>query len=116
MRQIPTRRANRTSKRRAPNPPYKTACSPSEYPSIECPFESGVSKPHIRILQQVIPGEDLTNVFETQTGDRGSSKYASRPGFSLPLMTNNFRRFNARPVSFDGMLMSPSTDVQIELV
>lgn len=28
--------------------------------------------------------------------DRRSSKYVSRPAFSLPVMTNNFRRFNAR--------------------
>lgn len=28
--------------------------------------------------------------------DKRSSKYVRRPAFSLPLMTNNFRRFNAR--------------------
>ena len=28
--------------------------------------------------------------------DRRSSKYVRRPAFSIPLMTNNFRKFNAR--------------------
>lgn len=61
------------------------------------------AKFHIRILQQVIPGEDLADVFKTPTPDREASKDANRPGFSLPLMTNNFRRFNARLVSFHGI-------------
>lgn len=47
-----------------------------------------------RLLQQVIPNEDITEVLETP--DKRSSKYLGRPSFSLPLMTNNFRRFNAR--------------------
>lgn len=46
-----------------------------------------------RLLQQVIPTEDA-DVLETP--DKRSSKYINRPGFSLPLMTTNFRRFNAR--------------------
>ncbi len=47
-----------------------------------------------RVLQQVIPSED-SEVGEAPV-DRRSSKYVRRPAFSLPLMTNNFRRFNAR--------------------
>ena len=49
---------------------------------------------HRRLLQQVIPEEEVD---ELDIGpDTRSSKYINRPGFSLPLMTNNFRRFNAR--------------------
>ena len=47
-----------------------------------------------RLLQQVIPIDD-TEAAETPV-DRRSSQYVRRPAFSLPLMTNNFRRFNAR--------------------
>ncbi|MCJ1398558.1 hypothetical protein MMC11_001758 [Xylographa trunciseda] len=47
-----------------------------------------------KILQQVVPGESTENV-ETEADTR-SSRYINRPGFSLPLMTVNFRRFNAR--------------------
>ncbi|KAI9768297.1 MAG: hypothetical protein M1835_006891 [Candelina submexicana] len=47
-----------------------------------------------RLLQQIVPTEDMTDVLHT--ADKRSSKYINRPGFSLPLMTNNFRRFNAR--------------------
>ncbi|MCJ1386303.1 hypothetical protein MMC17_009429 [Xylographa soralifera] len=47
-----------------------------------------------KILQQVIPGEGAENV-EAEPDTR-LSRYINRPGFSLPLMTVNFRRFNAR--------------------
>ena len=47
-----------------------------------------------RLLQQVIPEEDVDELDLPQ--DVRSSKYINRPSFSLPLMTNNFRRFNAR--------------------
>ena len=47
-----------------------------------------------RLMQQVIP---LEGADESEAPpDERSSKYIRRPGFSLPLMTNNFRRFNAR--------------------
>ena len=46
------------------------------------------------LLQQVIPEEDVDELDLPQ--DVRSSKYINRPSFSLPLMTNNFRRFNAR--------------------
>lgn len=50
-----------------------------------------------KILQQVIPSsEEADDDLATSPIDRRSSKYVSRPAFSLPLMTNNFRRFNAR--------------------
>ena len=50
-----------------------------------------------KILQQVIPSsEDLDDELDSSPVDRRSSKYVSRPAFSLPVMTNNFRRFNAR--------------------
>ncbi|OKL63321.1 hypothetical protein UA08_01738 [Talaromyces atroroseus] len=48
-----------------------------------------------RLLQQVIPTEE-----EGEDGDHGADntdkRSSKRPPFSLPLMTNNFRRFNAR--------------------
>ncbi|KAI9875484.1 MAG: hypothetical protein M1830_008419 [Pleopsidium flavum] len=47
-----------------------------------------------KLLQQVIPTEDMAD--ELDTANKRSARYVSRPGFSLPLMTNNFRRFNAR--------------------
>ena len=46
-----------------------------------------------RLLQQVIP-EEIDELDLPQ--DVRSSKYINRPSFSIPLMTNNFRRFNAR--------------------
>ncbi|KAK2753495.1 hypothetical protein FQN54_007885 [Arachnomyces sp. PD_36] len=49
-----------------------------------------------KLLQQVIPVEDMEDGGPDSTADRSSSKYIKRPAFSLPLMTNNFRRFNAR--------------------
>lgn len=47
-----------------------------------------------RLMQQVIPQEDVGD--EDAPLDERSSKYVQRPSFSLSLMTNNFRRFNAR--------------------
>lgn len=47
-----------------------------------------------RILSQVIPSEDVVD--HDAPVHRHSSKYVKRPAFSLPLMTSNFRRFNAR--------------------
>lgn len=47
-----------------------------------------------RILSQVIPSEDVVD--DDAPVHRHSSKYVKRPAFSLPLMTSNFRRFNAR--------------------
>jgi hypothetical protein len=49
---------------------------------------------YLRILAQIIPEEELDDVLEV--ADERSSKYTHRPSFSLPVMTNNFRRFNAR--------------------
>nr|KAK5444556.1 Peroxisome size and maintenance regulator [Exophiala xenobiotica] len=51
-----------------------------------------------KILQQVIPTDDVEDdaVISPTSIDRRSSDHVSRPAFSLPLMTNNFRRFNAR--------------------
>ncbi|RVX70962.1 hypothetical protein B0A52_06120 [Exophiala mesophila] len=51
-----------------------------------------------KILAQVVPTEDVDDDSSPSTPvvDRRSSKYVSRPAFSLPTMTNNFRRFNAR--------------------
>jgi hypothetical protein len=57
-------------------------------------FKKWRAKRRDRLLQQVIPTEGAEDVEDEQ--DRISSKYLNRPGFSIPLMTNNFRRFNAR--------------------
>ena len=65
---------------------------------------------HRRLLQQVIPEEEVD---ELDMGlDMRSSKYINRPGFSLPLMTNNFRRFNARLVSCSTMGHHSLNDTQ----
>ncbi|KAL9637870.1 MAG: hypothetical protein Q9164_001925 [Protoblastenia rupestris] len=47
-----------------------------------------------KLLQQVLPEEEVEELHLPP--DIRSSKYINRPRFSLPLMTNNFRRFNAR--------------------
>ncbi|EXJ83117.1 hypothetical protein A1O1_06736 [Capronia coronata CBS 617.96] len=49
-----------------------------------------------KLLQQVIPTEEVDESDNASPVDRRSSKYVARPAFSLPVMTNNFRRFNAR--------------------
>jgi hypothetical protein len=46
-----------------------------------------------RLLQQVIPADDDD---ETNSGDNDFVASPKRPPFSLPTMSNNFRRFNAR--------------------
>lgn len=50
------------------------------------------------LFSQIVPTEDSgkTNDDPPSKPDRRSRKYVARPGFSLPLMSNNFRRFNAR--------------------
>ena len=50
----------------------------------------------LRLLQQVLPSQDIPE--GSSINDRRSRKYVDRPGFSLPVMSNNFRRFNARHV------------------
>ena len=55
------------------------------------------AKRQARLLQQVIPTDDSSGGGSSY--DDSASSYISRPGFSLPLMTNNFRRFNARYAS-----------------
>ena len=60
---------------------------PHGFPLIDCDE---------RLLKQVIPSEDMDP--SVGGADNGSSRDLSRPSFSLPLMTSNFRRFNARYV------------------
>ncbi|KAL8650397.1 MAG: hypothetical protein Q9210_003851 [Variospora velana] len=48
-----------------------------------------------KLLQQVIPSENIEDVLDLPP-DKRSSKYIGRPGFSIPLMSTNFRRFNSR--------------------
>ncbi|KAJ5115163.1 hypothetical protein NUU61_000922 [Penicillium alfredii] len=47
-----------------------------------------------KLLQQVIPHDDEDET--DSSGDKAFSTSPKRPAFSLPTMTNNFRRFNAR--------------------
>lgn len=47
-----------------------------------------------RLLQQVIPNDDDED--ETESGDKAFASSPKKPAFSLPVMANNFRRFNAR--------------------
>ncbi|KAJ5925504.1 hypothetical protein N7454_008143 [Penicillium verhagenii] len=46
-----------------------------------------------KLLQQVIPADEDA---EPNTGDKAMANSPKKPPFSLPAMTNNFRRFNAR--------------------
>jgi hypothetical protein len=50
----------------------------------------------LRLLQQVLPSQDIPEGSSIKDGR--SRKYIDRPGFSVPVMSNNFRRFNARHV------------------
>lgn len=47
----------------------------------------------IRFLQQLVPSEDAGS---DKDGGEDVDTSSERPPFSLPTMTNNFRRFNAR--------------------
>lgn len=49
------------------------------------------------LLEQVFPTE--TEDDGTPKKDRRSREYVDRPSFSLPAMSTNFRRFNARCVA-----------------
>jgi len=49
-----------------------------------------------KILEQVIPIQTQDEAEEATKVDRRSSEYVTRPGFSLTVMSNKFRRFNAR--------------------
>ncbi|KAF1939687.1 Pex24p-domain-containing protein [Clathrospora elynae] len=57
------------------------------------------------LLSQVLPSEDISfhsdpeptsSSPNTQIKDRRSRTYVARPNFSIPTMSSNFRRFNAR--------------------
>lgn len=62
-----------------------------------CLFSKLIANWIIRVLKQVVPPEDADNVAASR--DLGPVNTSAKPAFSLPLMTNNFRRFNARSVS-----------------
>ncbi|KAK4657737.1 Peroxisome size and maintenance regulator [Podospora pseudocomata] len=49
-----------------------------------------------KLLSQVIPAEDGHTQTPSIMGGDDPPAFAERPGFSIPLMSNNFRRFNAR--------------------
>lgn len=77
--------------------------------ALYCPSYSTPADAH-RLLQQVIPGDN---------GDEGESSEKAiasptKPAFSLPVMANNFRRFNAR-YGRDTHLHLPKTNFTVEL-
>lgn len=52
---------------------------------------------HARILQQVIPTEDASPSRESKAAPHAAPRDSvERPNFSIPTMSTNFRRFNAR--------------------
>lgn len=68
----------------------------------------------LRLLQQVLPSQDIPE--GSSIKDRRSRKYVDRPGFSLPVMSNNFRRFNARHVLLPtAASLSLTSSVELEL-
>lgn len=48
------------------------------------------------LLRQVVPTDDSEDIVTASPVDTRSNVSVTRPAFSLPVMTNNFRRFNAR--------------------
>ncbi|KAJ9603183.1 Peroxisome size and maintenance regulator [Cladophialophora chaetospira] len=48
------------------------------------------------LLRQVVPTDDSEDILSATPVDPRSTVSVTRPAFSLPVMTNNFRRFNAR--------------------
>ncbi|OOQ91723.1 peroxin-24 Pex24-Penicillium chrysogenum [Penicillium brasilianum] len=58
---------------------------------VVCWFSNGGNP---RLLQQIIPADDDED--GTDLGDKAFVASPKRPPFSLPTMSNNFRRFNAR--------------------
>ncbi|KAF2798214.1 Pex24p-domain-containing protein [Melanomma pulvis-pyrius CBS 109.77] len=48
------------------------------------------------LLSQVLPSQDYDTDTQASVKDRRSREYVDRPSFSLPVMSSNFRRFNAR--------------------
>ncbi|RMZ74896.1 hypothetical protein DV737_g5641, partial [Chaetothyriales sp. CBS 132003] len=49
-----------------------------------------------RLLQQVIPADNAVDDDDATTHQPSPGVHVLRPTFSLPIMTSNFRRFNAR--------------------
>lgn len=76
----------------------RTHCKTAYLPSMFCVLHirSNRRDPPItdgyRLLQQVIPTEEDEI---DASGDKASAS-PQKPAFSLPVMANNFRRFNAR--------------------
>ncbi len=49
------------------------------------------------VVAQIIPTDELEgHALDTDEPDDGLQAYNRRPNFTLPTMSNNFRRFNAR--------------------
>lgn len=69
---------------------YKTGCSKSTPLSLRA---VGNHADRCRLLQQVIPSEDLSSNKEYDPQDPG---HVQRPSFNITTMSANFRRFNAR--------------------
>lgn len=54
------------------------------------------NRPPPRLLEQIIPSQTDDGTDNHAVADGPSTLHLERPGFSLPMMTSNFRRFNAR--------------------
>ena len=69
----------------------------------------------LRLLQQILPSQDIPE--DSSIKDRRFRKYVDRPGFSLPVMSNNFRRFNARHALLlpTAASLSLTSSVELEL-
>ena len=62
--------------------------------------ELGLTTSSIRFVQQMIPGEGLQAAAAEELSGVQRSKDSGRPALSLPLLTSNFRHFNARQARY----------------
>ncbi|RMZ92343.1 hypothetical protein DV736_g428, partial [Chaetothyriales sp. CBS 134916] len=77
--------------------PQKAATNVNIHPKSTTTMENQSLQDRLfsRLLQQVIPPDGNVNS-DGAIVDQASSIHVPRPVFSLPIMTSNFRRFNAR--------------------
>lgn len=78
---------------------FRTGCLPSMYASMALRGCMWLTAGTCRFLQQMFPVEEKKKEGDGDAvlaGEKAAAEDPRRPGFSLPLMTQNFRRFNAR--------------------
>ncbi|OCT48012.1 Integral peroxisomal membrane peroxin family protein [Cladophialophora carrionii] len=96
----------RRQKLRSPLSPSRQKSRPVQISTAEQEKDETPATPSLRtsiqdrlfssLLRQVVPTDDPEEGSSATPIDSRSNLYVSRPAFSLPVMTNNFRRFNAR--------------------